>query len=112
MGAPLFELCTADDQAEPASYDIYSADDTVLHGNVTTEQAAEIVNLSVEEIEWAIEEQGRCDTQDMVVVRDDDVIPIDSYFRGARAKKLLEGVSEAGKRVGRLRATTISPVSP
>ena len=112
MGAPLFELCTADDQAGTGELRHLPADDTVLHGNVTTEQAAEIVNLSVEEIEWAIEEQGRCDTQDMVVVRDDDVIPIDSYFRGARAKKLLQGLPEAGKRVGRLRATTISPVSP
>src|SRR5262245_45628485 len=57
------------------NYDVYSADGTLLHGNVSLERAAEIVNLSVEEMAWAIEEHGRCDTADMVVVRNDDVWP-------------------------------------
>jgi hypothetical protein len=57
------------------NYDVYSVDGELLHGNICLERVAELLKLSVEEIAWAIEEHGRCDTDRMVVVRNDDVWP-------------------------------------
>ena len=57
------------------NYDVYSVNGELLHGDIRLERAAEIANLSVEEIEWAIEEYGRCDTDEVVIVRNEDVWP-------------------------------------
>ena len=35
--------------------------------DTTIEEAAELMNLDVSEIEWALEEFGRCDAEDWVV---------------------------------------------
>ncbi len=43
-----------------------------LHGDISLERAAEIANLSVEEIQWAIE-FGRCDADEVVIVQNKDI---------------------------------------
>ena len=39
---------------------------TLKNGDLIIEQAAETMNLDVSEIEWALEEFGRCDTDEFV----------------------------------------------
>jgi hypothetical protein len=45
------------------------------HGTEVGLVAKQIAGLSPEEIQWAIEELGRCDTEDFVIVENRDLWP-------------------------------------
>ena len=50
-----------------ARYKLFKADGTFI--SVTTlSEAAQLLNLAPEEIEWAIEEVGRCDTETYTLI--------------------------------------------
>jgi hypothetical protein len=61
--------------ASSATYDVYDTSGTLLHSAVCANLAAEVMGLYPEEIEWAVEEFGLCDTGKHVAVEEGDLFP-------------------------------------
>jgi hypothetical protein len=64
------------------TYDVYAtnADGEATHrimAGVSLQTAAEAIGVDDDDIEWAIEEEGRCDTDDGIVVEHGDPAPTD-----------------------------------
>lgn len=50
-------------------YDVYDATTGVLiHENIDADECERVTLVDARETEWAIEEEGRCDTDDTIVV--------------------------------------------
>lgn len=45
-------------------YDIYTAARVLVRADLSVQEAADLMNLYPEDIAWAIEEYGRCDTDE------------------------------------------------
>jgi hypothetical protein len=54
----------------PVAFDIYDATGRLIHEAVDLAFAAERAKLNDYDIEWAIEECGRCDTDELVPAGD------------------------------------------
>lgn len=57
-------------------YDIYESDGTTLRAaSISLAVAAGLAELDETEIEWAIEEEGRCDGPEFIIVEAGDEAP-------------------------------------
>jgi hypothetical protein len=56
-------------------YDVFDLMGRRVRTNIDLATVAELLNLHPEDIEWAIEEFGRCDGEEYVVVENGDPFP-------------------------------------
>jgi hypothetical protein len=59
----------------PVTYDVYDAGGHLKHRAVGLQFAAEYAQLNDYDIEWAIEEYGRCDTDEFTIIQTGDPSP-------------------------------------